>query len=217
MTEIPERGKGTKTATYSSPIANKSWIELVEEEEERKKEIENLTESNPDTKIGIEKIKIEYSPGIRESNKRNRSEDRELLIKEEKSKSPLKRRFSDNSDYSERSQQSIENDGRTSHKRSRMCGLPSSRDRQESSSSGGSSRVFELETDESVLDRRQKQIDYGKNTIGYDNYLRMVPKTERTKDHPRTPQKHIKYSRRAFDGLIKIWRKQLHEFDKRIK
>lgn len=24
---------------------------------------------------------------------------------------------------------------------------------------------------------------------------------------------HQKYSRRAFDGLVKIWRKQLHKFD----
>lgn len=36
---------------------------------------------------------------------------------------------------------------------------------------------------------------------------------ERTKDHPQTPNKHLKYSRRAFDGLIKIWRKELHKFD----
>lgn len=32
-------------------------------------------------------------------------------------------------------------------------------------------------------------------------------------EHPWTPQKNFKYSRRAFDGLVKIWRKKLHCYD----
>lgn len=34
---------------------------------------------------------------------------------------------------------------------------------------------LEIEMDPSILQRRQKQIDYGKNTVGYQNYLSKVP------------------------------------------
>ncbi|XP_031624662.1 histone RNA hairpin-binding protein-like [Contarinia nasturtii] len=71
----------------------------------------------------------------------------------------------------------------------------------------------EIETNEGVLARRQKQIDYGKNTIGYELYRKEVSTDQQTKDHPKTPDMHKKYSRRAFDGLIRKWRKQLHKFD----
>ncbi|KAJ4449087.1 hypothetical protein ANN_00482 [Periplaneta americana] len=74
-------------------------------------------------------------------------------------------------------------------------------------------KKIEYETDPAILSRRQKQIDYGKNTVGYDRYRQMVPKDKRTKKHPRTPPKNVKYSRRAWDGMIRIWRQNLHLWD----
>lgn len=71
----------------------------------------------------------------------------------------------------------------------------------------------ELEKCEETLSRRQKQIDYGKNTVGYDMYVQQVPRDERTNEHPWTPPKNAKYSRRGWDGLVKVWRKKLHCWD----
>ena len=36
---------------------------------------------------------------------------------------------------------------------------------------------------------------------------------QRTKEQPRTPDVHRKCSKRAWDGLMKIWRRELHKYD----
>ncbi|KAG8327445.1 hypothetical protein J6590_020146 [Homalodisca vitripennis] len=71
----------------------------------------------------------------------------------------------------------------------------------------------EEETSEEVLNRRQKQIDYGKNTAGYARYCEMVPQHKRELCHPITPPKYLKCSRRNWDGMIRAWRRRLHDWD----
>ncbi|XP_065216596.1 enolase-phosphatase E1 [Planococcus citri] len=89
----------------------------------------------------------------------------------------------------------------------------SSKTGSSSTKSDSPSSKREVERNPDILARRQKQIDYGKNTLGYQNYCQRVPKFKRTKDDPKTPPKHLKLSRRAWDGLVKNWRVKLHKYD----
>lgn len=92
----------------------------------------------------------------------------------------------------------------------------SSRKRSAASTSSLAKITFgtiEIETDMRVLNRRQKQIDFGKNTIGYQNYLDLTPKDKRTKDDPTTPEKFSRVSRRSWDQQVKLWRIKLHSYD----
>mmetsp|Transcript_37009 Transcript_37009/g.37664 ORF Transcript_37009/g.37664 Transcript_37009/m.37664 type:complete len:272 (+) Transcript_37009:22-837(+) len=78
---------------------------------------------------------------------------------------------------------------------------------------------FKIESDKEFDDHkiqtRMKQISYGKNTMGYDNYIAQVPKHMRKGylEHPRTPDPYEKQSKRTFDGRIRAWRRGLHKFD----
>ena len=79
--------------------------------------------------------------------------------------------------------------------------------RKNSSSSQTSLQDFKnskKEFDPEVLERRQKQIDYGKSTLAYQNYT----KKGRPNHLPRTPNKNLKYTRNQWDGSIRAWKKK---------
>ncbi|KAM8705277.1 hypothetical protein ACLKA7_009699 [Drosophila subpalustris] len=148
----------------------------------------------------------------------------ELLVKQEKIQTPFKRRHSQTppAQSNENSRSNSPNSSASSANEEANNVRPKypfkghkeeKRVRHNSYTSSTSSSSSYTEADPAILSRRQKQIDYGKNTAAYERYVEVVPMSERTRDHPRTPNKFGKYSRRAFDGLVKIWRKQLHFYD----
>jgi len=61
-----------------------------------------------------------------------------------------------------------------------------------------------------VLARREKQLEYGRNTIDYQTYTDSVPRTQRLGYHPRTPIKRRQQSRRRWDNAVRCWRVHLH-------
>ena len=72
------------------------------------------------------------------------------------------------------------------------------------------------EDDPRRLEMRQKQIDFGYNTLGSARYVELVPKSRRSRDknkHPRTPDAKQVCSKRSFDGQVKKWRRLLHAWD----
>lgn len=70
-----------------------------------------------------------------------------------------------------------------------------------------------LELNPHRLGQRQKQIDYGKNTPGYESYITKVPRERRQASHPQTPDVRQAVSKRGFDYQVKKWRRRLHGWD----
>ena len=63
-----------------------------------------------------------------------------------------------------------------------------------------------------MMQRRSKQIAYGKNTKEYQFYINTVPYEKRKRSDPVTPNKDETYSRRHWDNKIKIWKRQIKEW-----
>eukprot|EP01060_Flectonema_neradi_P004852 TRINITY_DN13197_c0_g1_i1.p1 TRINITY_DN13197_c0_g1~~TRINITY_DN13197_c0_g1_i1.p1 ORF type:complete len:434 (+),score=83.46 TRINITY_DN13197_c0_g1_i1:76-1302(+) len=72
------------------------------------------------------------------------------------------------------------------------------------------------ETDRHRLQQRQKQIGFGKVTVGYRNYISAVAPEAREEGnsmHPRTPRIEQVCSKRSWDAQIGQWRRTLHAWD----
>jgi len=76
----------------------------------------------------------------------------------------------------------------------------------------GSSEREVRETDPARLRQRQKQIALGKATKEYEDYCQRVPKSSRNRRHVKTPDPTVVRSKRAWDGLVKQWRRILHQY-----
>ncbi|VDO05295.1 unnamed protein product [Rodentolepis nana] len=69
---------------------------------------------------------------------------------------------------------------------------------------------FETRLDELI--RRQRDIDRGRSADIYEQYISDIAKVDRETHHPRTPNKFRKVSRRAWDGMVKKWRRTLYNY-----
>jgi len=74
-------------------------------------------------------------------------------------------------------------------------------------------KVKPRESDVRRLAARQKQIDIGMNTVGYQRFCEAVPVDKRTKEHPKIPDIHQVCSKRSWDGQVRKWRRMLHDYD----
>lgn len=65
------------------------------------------------------------------------------------------------------------------------------------------------------INTRKKQVEKGKNTVGYDLYIQKVPKHTRKKilEHPSTPDYKADIPNRRWLGQLKAWRISLHQYD----
>eukprot|EP00249_Psilotum_nudum_P004832 c18320_g1_i1 orf=297-1685(+) len=69
------------------------------------------------------------------------------------------------------------------------------------------------ETDPHRLSQRKRQIQFGKNTLGYQHYSHLIPRCKRQFTDPHTPDVKQACSKRSWGGQIRKWRRLLHVYD----
>lgn len=70
---------------------------------------------------------------------------------------------------------------------------------------------------ETVIAQRERQIAFGKATLGYARYIECVSRDQRTRSDPVTPRANTDVSRRQFRRLVNTWRRALHEWDSSVE
>jgi len=66
------------------------------------------------------------------------------------------------------------------------------------------------------IQQRRRMIAMGKNTVGYDEYSQQVPKHKRRPrcmKHPMTPDHTLDIPTKRWQGLVRAWRRALHQYD----
>jgi len=66
------------------------------------------------------------------------------------------------------------------------------------------------------IQQRRRMVAFGKNTVGYDEYIQQVPKHKRRPrcmKHPMTPDHTLDIPTKRWQGLVKAWRRALHQYD----
>ena len=64
--------------------------------------------------------------------------------------------------------------------------------------------------------QRRRQVLFGKNTAGYEEYAKKIPKHKRkfkSLDHPTTPDHLVDIPTKRWQGQINAWRRSMHKFD----
>lgn len=66
------------------------------------------------------------------------------------------------------------------------------------------------------IKQRRRQVLFGKNTSGYEEYIKKIPKHKRrprSLDCPMTPDHTLDVPTKRWQGLMNAWRRGLHKFD----